>query len=95
MVRPDQQVRGELNSLNKQQKRIDLQKEQVGNTIGKLRLAQSKYKYGMSDNFILLEAQTELQEAEKNYLFERIGYIVGMYRLRSALGTLLDRPSTN
>jgi outer membrane protein len=86
-----QQVRKELNSLEKQERRIELRKDQVRQTVGKLRLAQSKFENGMTDNFVLIEAQTELQEAESNLLFERINYINGMYRLRSALGTLLAR----
>lgn len=87
----NQQVRAELNSLEKQLQRINIRKEQVGQTIGKLKLAESKFQYGMASNFDLIEAQTEFQRAQTNYLFERIGYITGMYRLRSVLGTMLER----
>ena len=89
--RINQEVRSEVNSLEKQQQRIEIQKEQVNQTVGKLRLAESKFRYGMANNFDLIEAQTELQEAQTNYLFARIDYIVGTYRLRSVLGTLLER----
>lgn len=89
-----QQVRSELNSLEKQMRRIELREKQVQQTIGKLRLAQSKFTNGMTDNFVLIEAQTELQEAQSNHLFERISYINNLYRLRAALGTLLDRSTT-
>ena len=89
--RINQEVRSEVNSLEKQQQRIGIQKEQVNQTVGKLRLAESKFRYGMANNFDLIEAQTELQEAQTNYLFARIDYIVGTYRLRSVLGTLLER----
>lgn len=89
--RISQEVRAEVNSLEKQLQRIQIRKEQVGQTIGKLRLAESKFRYGMADNFDLIEAQTELQESQTNYLFERINYIIGTYRLRAALGTLLER----
>lgn len=88
----NQQVRSELNSLEKQKKRIEVRKQQVNQTIGKLKLAQSKFQYGMTDNFVLIEAQTELQEAQTTHLFERINYITGMYSLRATLGTLLQRP---
>ncbi len=90
----NQQVRSELNSLEKQKSRIDLREKQVQQTVGKLMLSQSKFEHGMTDNFVLIEAQTELQEAQTNHLFERINYIIGMYRLRAALGTLMDRSST-
>lgn len=89
--RINQEVRAEVNRLEKQQQRIEIRKQQVGQTIGKLRLAESKFRYGMADNFDLIEAQTELQEAQTNYLFERISYIIGKYRLRQVLGTLLER----
>lgn len=90
----NQQVRSELNSLEKQERRIELREKQVTQTIGKLRLSQSKFEHGMTDNFVLIEAQTQLQEAQTNHLFERINYIIGMYRLRAALGTLLNRDTT-
>ena len=59
--------------------------------MGKLRLAESKFRYGMANNFDLLEAQTELQQAKTDQMLETIGYIIGTYRLRSSLGTLIDR----
>ncbi len=91
----NQQVRAELNSLEKQQQRISIREEQVDQTIGKLRLAESKFRYGMASNFDLIEAQTQLQKAQTNYLVERIGYVTGMYRLRSVLGTMLERRAVN
>jgi outer membrane protein TolC len=43
----------------------------------------------MANNFDLIEAETELQEARTNLLAAKIEYIVGTYRLRAALGTLI------
>jgi outer membrane protein TolC len=77
--------------MEKQKKRLELREKQVQQTVGKLRLSQSKFEHGMTDNFVLIEAQTELQEAQNNNLLERINYINGVYRLRAALGTLLER----
>ena len=91
----NQQVRAELNSLEKQLQRISIREEQVDQTIGKLRLAESKFRYGMASNFDLIEAQTQLQKAQTDSLVERIGYITGMYRLRSVLGTMLERRAVN
>lgn len=86
-----QEIRVELNALEKQEQRIALREEQLIQTTGKMRLAESKFRNGMADNFDLIEAQAEMQEAQTNRLVERIGYIVRTYRLRSALGTLLER----
>ena len=86
-----QEVRVELNALEKQEQRIALREEQLIQTTGKMRLAESKFRNGMADNFDLIEAQAEMQEAQTNRLVERIGYIVRTYRLRSTLGTLLER----
>lgn len=86
-----QDVRFQLNSLEKQEERIRIRQEQAKQALGKLRLAESKFRYSMANNFDLLEAQTELQQAKKDQMLETIGYIVGIYRLRASLGTLLDR----
>ena len=86
-----QDVRFQLNTLEKQEERIRIRQEQAKQALGKLRLAESKFRYGMANNFDLLEAQTELQQAKTDQMLETIGYIIGTYRLRSSLGTLIDR----
>jgi outer membrane protein TolC len=85
-----QDVRFQLNSLEKQQERIAIRQEQARQAMGKLRLAESKFRYSLANNFDLLEAQTEMQQARTDYMVETINYIVGTYRLRSSLGTLMD-----
>ncbi|BHH84012.1 TolC family protein [Desulforhopalus sp. 52FAK] len=86
-----QEVRTELNRLEKQEKQIAIRKEQAKQAHGKLRLSESKFRHGMAGNFDLLESQSELQRAQTDLIFDRIGYIVGTYRLRSVIGTLIDR----
>jgi outer membrane protein TolC len=44
----------------------------------------------MANNFDVIEAESELQEARLNLLAAQIESIVGMYRLRAAIGTLID-----
>ncbi len=85
------EVRTELNSLNKQKKQIEIRKEQAKQAQGKLKLSQSKFRHGMGGNFDLLESQTQLQRAQTNLLNDTIGYIIGSYRLRSTIGTLIKR----
>ena len=45
----------------------------------------------MAGNFDLLEAQTEFQKGQVDLMSDVTGYIVGTYKLRSILGTLLSR----
>lgn len=85
-----QDVRFQLNGLEKQQERIAIRREQARQALGKLRLAESKFRYSLANNFDLLEAQTEMQQARTDQMVETINYIVGTYRLRSSLGTLID-----
>lgn len=85
------EVRSEINSLLKQKKQIELRKTQITQATGKLRLSESKFRHGMANNYDLLEAQAELQQAQTDLLVENVAYIVGTYRLRSALGTLIDQ----
>jgi outer membrane protein len=84
-------VRTQLNSLDKQERLIAISKEQIIQTTGKLKLSESKFRHGMGNNFDLLESQTQLQRVKTNLLFETINYIIGTYRLRSVLGTLVTR----
>jgi outer membrane protein TolC len=56
-----------------------------------MRLAEIKFSHGMGDNFDLIESETELQRAKTDLLSEKTSYIVGQYRLRAALGTLLKQ----
>jgi outer membrane protein len=84
-------VRTQLNSLEKQKRLIEISKEQIVQTTGKMKLSESKFRHGMGNNFDLLESQTQLQRAKTSLLFDTINYIIGTYRLRSVLGTLVAR----
>ncbi|HSO09992.1 MAG TPA: hypothetical protein VLR45_08380, partial [Desulfoprunum sp.] len=55
--------------------------------------AESKFRHSLANNFDLLEAQTEMQQARTDHMVETINYIIGTYRLRSSLGTLIDLKS--
>ena len=88
-----QDVRFQLNSLEKLQERIRIREEQTRQALGKLRLAESKFRHSLANNFDLLEAQTEMQQARTDHMVETINYIIGTYRLRSSLGTLIDLKS--
>ena len=86
-----QQVRMQLQGLLKDAQRITIRLKQIDNAAGKLALAKVKFNHHMADNFDLIEAETELQKAKANLLTSKVNYIIGTYRLRAAMGTLVDQ----
>ncbi len=83
------QVRMQVTVLKELQERIALRKEQIIQAEGKLALAQVKFSYGFTDNFNLIEAETELQSAKGNLLSSETDMNVGIFRLQAAMGILL------
>jgi outer membrane protein TolC len=84
------EVRQFYDTLQKARERMQIRNDQIDQAGGKLALAKIKFNHGMADNFDLIEAETELQEARTNLLAAQVEYIVGVYRLRAALGTLIE-----
>lgn len=87
------QVKRELRNLRRAEKRISIQQEQIEQADGKLELARVKFSRGMADNFDVIEAEGELRQAQTNLLSAVTEYILGTYRLRAVMGTLLEKPS--
>ena len=85
------EVRRELDALKDARDRIKLRKEQIQQAEGKMELARIKFNYGMASNFDVIESETELQRARLDLLTVRTDYIIGTYRLRGALGTLIEK----
>jgi outer membrane protein TolC len=83
------QVRMQVTSLKELQERIALRKEQITQAEGKLALAQVKFSHGFTDNFNLIEAETELQSAKGNLLSAETEVNVGIFKLQAAMGILL------
>jgi outer membrane protein len=86
------EVKQNLRNLRVSEKAIKIQEEQIGQSKGQLELAQVKFKWGLANNFDLIDAETELRRAETNLLSAVLDYIIGSHRLRAALGTLIERP---
>ena len=86
------QVKRDLRNLRRSEKSIAIKEEQIGQVKGQLELAQVKFRWGLANNFDLIQAETELRLAETNLLSAVLDYILGSHRLRAALGTLLERP---
>ena len=85
------EVRAQINQMKKKEQLIVDRGKQLHQAQGKLELALSKFNHQMADNFDLLEAQTQRQQVETDLLFDTIGYIIDTYKLRSVLGTLIER----
>jgi outer membrane protein TolC len=88
-------VRAELDALKEAGESVTIREEQIRSAEGKLALAQVKFRYGMADNFDVIESENELARAKVDLLTARTDYIVGVYRLRSALGTLIETNGFN
>jgi outer membrane protein len=84
-------VRQQIDALKEAQERIKIREEQIWQAEGKLSLAKIKFSHGMADNFDIIEAETELQQARVSLLSVKIENITGAYRLRAVLGTLIER----
>lgn len=85
-----QEVRQQYDALQKAEGRMQIRNKQIDQARGKLALANVKFSHGMADNFDVIEAETELQTARVNWLAAKIEHIVGRYRLRGAMGTLIQ-----
>ncbi|MGK7345408.1 MAG: TolC family protein [Candidatus Nitrospinota bacterium M3_3B_026] len=85
------QVAASLRALRRADDLERIRAEQITQAEGKLELAKVKFNHGLADNFDLIEAEMELRRAVTNRLVAAIDYIVETYRLRAALGTLLER----
>jgi len=84
------EVRGQLEVLKKSENSITIRQEQIKTAEGKLALAKVKFRHEMADNFDVIESETELENAKVNLLSARTEYIVGTYKMRSVLGTLIQ-----
>jgi len=85
------QVRSQWLSLREAVKRMEIRNAQIKQGEEKLALAEVKFAHGMADNFDVIEAEKELQNARSNLLAAEIDYAIGSYNLKAVLGTLVPR----
>jgi outer membrane protein TolC len=86
------EVKRDIRNLRRSEKAIAIQEEQIRQSKGQLELARVKFRWGLADNFDLIDAETQLRTAQTNLLSAVLDYIVGSSRLRATLGTLIERP---
>lgn len=83
-------IGNQFTELSQAQKRLTIRKKQIGQAGRKLTRATIKFKHGMADNFEVIASETALQHARINLLNVETEYILGTYRLRKQIGTLLE-----
>ena len=83
-------VRRQLDTLNEAWDRIGLIKNKILDATGKQKLATAKFSNGLTGNFDLIEAETELHQARLDLLRSEINYIKNTFQLRKLLGTLIQ-----
>ncbi len=86
------QVKREARSLQRQEYAIANQEEQIQQSLNQMELSKVKFQHGLASNFDLIEAEIALRRAQTELVSTVIDYIVGQYRLRAVLGTLVQRP---
>ena len=86
------EVKRDFINLRGSENSIAIREEQIRQSKGQLELAQVKFRFGLANNFDLIDAETKLRNAQTNLLSAVVDYIVGTNRLRFAMGTLLERP---
>ena len=85
------QVKREVRSLQRQETAIANQEEQIQQALNQMELSRIKFQHGLASNFDLIEAEIALRRAQTELVSTVIDYIVGQYRLRAVLGTLVER----
>lgn len=84
------EVRENIRNLFELLSRIELQKERALEAERQLEISRLKFKYAMADNFDLIDAESVYSNARNNVENAKTDYVVGIYRLRAAMGTLLS-----
>jgi outer membrane protein TolC len=82
------QVKRDFRNLRRAQKRITIQEEQINNSKKQMRLAKIKFDHGLANNFDIVEAESDLRQAETKLVTSVVDYIVGTYQIRQSLGTM-------
>jgi outer membrane protein TolC len=85
------QVRRQWLSLKEAVKRMEIRKSQIKHGDEKIALAEVKYAHGMADNYDVIEAEKELQNARGNLLAAEIEYAIGIYNMKAIMGELVPR----
>lgn len=83
-------IKNQIVSLEKSKQRYSIRQQQKVQAEGKLALANVKFRFGMSDNFDVIQSENEVQNALLNLMNVRSEYTIGTYRLRQQIGTLLE-----
>lgn len=85
------QVRKQWLALREAARRINIRQSQIKQGEEKIALAEVKFAHQMADNFDIIEAEKELQNARSNLLAAKIEYALGIYNMKAIMGLLVPR----
>jgi len=85
------QVRKQWLSLREAVRRINIRQSQIKQGEEKIALAEVKFAHQMADNFDVIEAEKELQNARSNLLAAKVEYALGIYNMKAIMGLLVPR----
>ena len=85
------EVRKQWLALKAAMNRMRIRKSQIKQGEEKLALAEVKFAHRMADNFDVIEAEKELQNARGNLLAAGIEYAIGIYNMKAIMGVLVPR----
>lgn len=83
-------IRAQLDTLTEARDRVGILEKKILDATGKLKLATVKFDNGLSGNFDMIEAETELNQARVDLIRAKINYITNTYQLRKTMGTLIQ-----
>lgn len=86
------QVKSAIRLLRRSERRIAILEEEIHHGRGQLKLAEVQFRWGLADNFDVVEAEASIRRAQTDLLTAAIDYIVGTYLFRAAVGTLVETP---
>ena len=84
-------ARSVLRSLREAEDRIIIQEERIEDAKRQLELSKVRFRYGLADNFSLIDAETELLRAESSLSLVTINQLTGTYAVSAALGMLIPQ----
>ncbi len=89
-----QKIREEIGNqftiISQAKKRLEIRKKQIAQAEKKVKRAAIRFRHAMADNSELISSENELQRARIGLLKVETEYIVGTFRLRRKIGTLLE-----
>jgi len=86
------EIKRAIRQMHRANQKIELQREQIRNAMGELKLAKLKFERGRANNFDVIQAEKNLRSSETAFLNAIVDHKIGEYKLYASLGLLADKP---